>query len=193
MLTAPAAAYSPQGCDPATAGGRIHGEEVGGLAHMQHTDRTRFFRLAGRSQSASADEEIVLMPELRRRSRPAAVATLLVLSAVLLGLSPGAALADERETAGHVYVLNNNLFGANSITSFARAANGNLAQVGVTDIGGQGSLAAFADGAQRSLIRTPDGRRLFAVDAGSDQISVVDVTDSGLLLVGFSRRAGPVR
>jgi len=122
------------------------------------------------------------------------VAMLLVLSAVLLGLSPAAALADDGETAGHVYVLNNNLFGANSITSFARAGDGSLAQVGVTDIGGRGSLAAFADGTQGSLIRTPDGKRLFAVDAGSDQISVVDVTDGGLLLVGAfpSGGSGPV-
>jgi 6-phosphogluconolactonase len=134
------------------------------------------------------------MPEFRRRSRLAAVATLLVLSAVLLGMSPAAALADEGETAGHVYVLDNNLFGANSITSFARAANGSLAQVGVTDIGGQGSLVAFADGTQGSLIRTPNGKRLFAVDAGSDQISVVDVADGGLVLVGVfpAGGSGPV-
>jgi 6-phosphogluconolactonase (cycloisomerase 2 family) len=134
------------------------------------------------------------MREYRRRSRFATVATLLLISAVLLGLSPGAVAADEGESVGHVYVLNNNLFGANSITSFARAASGNLTQVGVTDIGGQGSLAAFADGTQGSLIRTPDSRRLFAVDAGSNQISVVDVTDSGLSLVGVfpSGGSGPV-
>src|SRR5207247_8262006 len=59
---------------------------------------------------------------------------------------------------------------------------------------GRVSLAAFADGKQGSLIRTPDGKRLFAVDAGSDQISVVDVTDGGLLLVGVfpSGGSGPV-
>jgi len=134
------------------------------------------------------------MPQMWRRSRLTAVAMLLVLSAVPLGLSPAAALADDSEAAGHVYVLNNNVFGANSITSFARAGDGSLAQAGVTDIGGQGSVAAFADGTQGSLIRTPDGRRLFAVDAGSDQISVVNVTESGLLPVGVfpSGGSGPV-
>ena len=134
------------------------------------------------------------MSELRHRSRLATVATLLALAAGLLGLSPAAALADDSEAAGHVYVLNNNVFGANSITSFARAANGTLAQIGVTDIGGQGSLAAFADGTQGSLIRAADGKRLFAADAGSDQISVLDVTDGGLSLAGVfpSGGSGPV-
>jgi 6-phosphogluconolactonase (cycloisomerase 2 family) len=93
-----------------------------------------------------------------------------------------------------VYVLNNNLSGPNSITAFARATNGALTQVGTTAIGGLGSLAAFADGTQGSLIRTPNGRRLFAVDAGSDQISVVDVDDGRLEVVGVfpSGGAGPV-
>src|SRR5205085_11593319 len=69
-----------------------------------------------------------------------------------------------------------------------------LTLAGVTDIGGQGSLAAFADGTQGSLIRTPNGRRLFAVDAGSDQISVVDVRHGDLSLEGVfpSGGAGPV-
>lgn len=128
-----------------------------------------------------------------RRSRFVAAATIL-LTSLALGLSPGAVAADEGGAAGHVYVLNNNLFGTNSITSFARAANGTLSQIGVTAIGGNGSLAAFADGTQGSLIRTRDGRRLFAVDAGSDQISVIDVNEDGLLLIGVfpSGGAGPV-
>src|SRR5712691_7126041 len=136
------------------------------------------------------------MHAILRRGRIAAAASTLLLSAVMLGLSPGPAAAheDEDRAAGHVYVLNNNLFGANSITSFSRSAHGHLTQAGVTDIGGQGSLAAFADGTQGSLIRTADGRRLFAVDAGSDQISVLNVHDGGLSLAGVfaSGGSGPV-
>jgi len=137
-----------------------------------------------------------MFSETSRRLRFGAAATSLLVCALLLGLSPASAVADEDQdgAAGHVYVLNNNLFGANSITSFARAANGTLTLSGVTDIGAQGSLAAFADGTQGSLIRTRDGRRLFAVDAGSDQISVLNVHDGGLSLAGVfaSGGSGPV-
>ena len=52
-------------------------------------------------------------------------------------------------------------------------------------------MAQFADGTQGSLILTPDGRRLFAVDAGSDQISMIDVQDGQLTLAGVSGSAGP--
>jgi 6-phosphogluconolactonase len=131
----------------------------------------------------------------RCRSRSAAAATAFVVSAaLLLGLSPGGAAAEEDDTPGHVYVLNNNLSGTNSITVFGRADDGALTLVGATDIGGRGSLAAFADGTQGSLIHTRDGSRLFAADAGSDQISVVDVNDGKLSLVGVfpSGGAGPV-
>src|SRR5438552_6942305 len=104
------------------------------------------------------EKERARMHAIWRRGRFAAAATLLLLSTLLLGLSPASAVAEEdkADATGHVYVLNNNLFGANSITSFARTAHGTLTQTEVTDIGGQGSLAAFADGTQASLIRTRD-------------------------------------
>jgi 6-phosphogluconolactonase (cycloisomerase 2 family) len=120
--------------------------------------------------------------------------SVLLLAGLALQPSVGTAAEEEDHSAGHVYVLNNNLSGANSITVFARTAQGALTRVGTTSIGGMGSLAAFADGTQGSLIRTPDGRRLFAVDAGSDQISVLDVDDGHLEPVGVfpSGGAGPV-
>src|SRR5205085_8309664 len=92
-------------------------------------------------------------------------------------LSAPAAVFAQDGPAGHVYVLNNPPGQPNSITVFARAADGALSLQGTTPIGGKGGLAQFADGTQGSLILTPDGRRLFAVDAGSDQISVIDVQD----------------
>ena len=105
-----------------------------------------------------------------------------------------AAEAEPDAAVGHVYVLNNNLFGTNSISVFNRLADGTLSAAGITDIGGAGSLAAFSDGTQGSLIRTRDGKRLFAVDAGSNQISVLDVDDGHLSLAGVfpSGGAGPV-
>jgi 6-phosphogluconolactonase (cycloisomerase 2 family) len=104
------------------------------------------------------------------------------------------ATADDDGAAGHVYVLNNNLVGPNSITAFARAGDGRLTQQGVVPIGGVGSIAAFADGTEGSVIRTPDGSRLFAVDAGSNQISVIDAHDGQLSPTGIfsSGGVGPV-
>ena len=94
-----------------------------------------------------------------------------------------------------MYVLNNDLSGSNSITVFNREEDGSLTLLGTISIGGLGSLTAFADGTQGSLILTHDERtRLFAVDAGSDQISVVNVQEGHLSLAGVfaSGGAGPV-
>ena len=44
--------------------------------------------------------------------------------ALLFGASPASVAAEEHRAAGHVYVLNNDLVGPNSITVFARAADG---------------------------------------------------------------------
>jgi 6-phosphogluconolactonase len=113
---------------------------------------------------------------------------------LLLGPVPGAWAMAHSSTAGHVYVLNNNLSGSNSITVFNRATDGSLTLLGTTSIGGLGSLVAFSDGTQGSLILASQGTRLFAVDAGSDQISVVNVHDGKLFLAGTfpSGGAGPV-
>jgi hypothetical protein len=114
------------------------------------------------------------MRRISRRSFVSIAASAAFASSLALLPTTGAAAAANRHPPGHVYVLNNNLSGQNSITVFARAHDGTLAQVGSTPIGGLGSLAAFADGTQGSLISPGNGQRLFAVDAGSDQISVVD-------------------
>jgi 6-phosphogluconolactonase len=133
------------------------------------------------------------MPRIYRRSLMSVAASALLLAGLALQPSIGAAAEqdDDDDAAGHVYALNNNLSGQNSITVFNRAANGTLTEAGTTAIGGLGSLAAFADGTQGSLIRTPNGRRLFAADAGSNQISVVDVHDGHLELAGVFASGGP--
>jgi 6-phosphogluconolactonase len=119
---------------------------------------------------------------LQLRGAPALLASLAVL------LAPSVAGAQAAD--GHVYVLNNPPGQPNSISVFARAANGTLAAQGTTPIGGNGGLAQFADGTEGSLILTPDGQRLFAADAGSNQISVVDVHDGQLTPVSVSGSAG---
>jgi 6-phosphogluconolactonase len=124
----------------------------------------------------------------------ALIALLLSGLALLLGPTSHALAASQWGADGHVYILNNDLSGSNSITVFTRDKDGSLTLLGTTSIGGLGSLSAFADGTQGSLILAPDKTRLFAVDAGSDQISVINVHDGQLSPVGVfsSGGTGPV-
>ena len=116
------------------------------------------------------------------RLRPLMLSILMAVS--LLGtifvLSPlaSASAASKSFVAGHVYILNNPA-GANSISAFNRSADGTLTFVSTTVIGGQGSGSNL--GSQGSLILSPDRNWLFAVDAGSNQISVVAVDFLGNL------------
>src|SRR5947207_4410515 len=105
--------------------------------------------------------------------------------AMLLKPVPHVLALAEHGADGYVYVLNNNVSSSNSITVFARNEVGSLSLLRTTSIGGLGSVTAFADGTQGSLIITHDERtRLFAVDAGSDQISVLKVQNGHLSLRG---------
>lgn len=121
-------------------------------------------------------------------------AVLLSSLVLLFGSGPHALAMSNHSTDGHVYVLNNILGGPNSITVFNREEDGSLSLSGVTSIGGAGSIAAFADGTQGSLILTPNRSRLFAADAGSDEISVVNVHNGQLSLAGVfsSGGSGPI-
>ncbi len=120
----------------------------------------------------------------------ALIALLLSGLALLLGPSPHAWAAAQQSTTKHVYVLNNNLVGPNSITVFNRASNGSLTQVATVPIGGVGSGKDFKSGSQGSLIITPQATRLFAVDAGSNQISVVNILQGHLTLAGVFASGG---
>lgn len=128
-----------------------------------------------------------LIPSLR-------LALLICSLALWLGPGPRAGATASTDAAGYVYVLNNDLSGANSLTVFGRSPRGALTLLGTTPIGGLGSVTAFADGTQGSLILAANGARLFAVDAGSDQISVVNVAAGQLSPAGVfpSGGAGPV-
>lgn len=146
---------------------------------MQHVSK----RLRGEGRTAPSRSPIML----------AGIALLVCALALLAGPISHAQARSLNDDRGYVYVLNNDLSGSNSITTFARSEEGPLKLLGVTPIGGLGSLAAFADGTQGSLILT-HGERLFAVDAGSNQISVVNAHNEHLSLVGAfsSGGVGPI-
>ena len=114
---------------------------------------------------------------LSRMSVPVAL-----LAAALAG--PAAASADSGHGRHHdrdyVY-LNDNPAAANTIAGFARNADGSLTALpGSPFAAGGGGLGASL-GSQGAIQVTDDGRYLLAVDAGSNQISVLRINDDGSL------------
>jgi 6-phosphogluconolactonase (cycloisomerase 2 family) len=94
--------------------------------------------------------------------------------------------ADENSPAGAVYIMNNAASG-NQVLKYNRASNGSLTYVGSFATGGLGSglgITVPPDplGSQKSLIVSADGKWVFAVNAGSNEISAFQVTVDGLRL-----------
>jgi 6-phosphogluconolactonase (cycloisomerase 2 family) len=114
---------------------------------------------------------------------------------ILLGLTAAAALAAVPATAsasasthwspvvGHVYV-NDNTAGTNTIGAFDRHADGSLTPEAGSPFaaGGAGTGAGLAS--QGALQISRDGRFLIAVDAGSNQVSVLRISRDGTLTRG---------
>jgi 6-phosphogluconolactonase len=115
---------------------------------------------------------------------------LLVLSAgVLLSVGAQAQLARSNES-GAVFVMNNSAT-RNQIISFTRAADGSLQKAGTFATGGRGS-GGVTDPleSQGSLTLSQDRSLLFAVNAGSGEISVFRVNGSDLALVDRKATSG---
>lgn len=95
--------------------------------------------------------------------------------------------------AGHVYASTNSAFG-NAVVVYDRAANGALTEISSVPTGGNGSGAPISAGfeqSQNGLIMggsygaevTPFTQQLFAVNAGSNEISVLTAKGDNLTLV----------
>ncbi len=98
-----------------------------------------------------------------------------------------AAIAEATITPGAVYTEMNGAAG-NAIAVFRRAADGTLTPAGLVPTGGTGTGAGL--GSQGAVILSEDGRRLFAVNAGSSDISVFDIGPHGLTLVSRTPSGG---
>lgn len=127
------------------------------------------------------------VPSIYRSWRPVRAVVWLALALLLLGLLSGRALAQEAPAPGApvtrpgtVYVMSNDAAG-NAIQVFDRAADGTLTAAGEYATGGLGSGAGL--GSQGAVILSPDSRYLFAVNAGSDEISSFRVRPDHLVLV----------
>src|SRR5207248_1503530 len=86
-----------------------------------------------------------------------------------------------------VYTLTNQV-GGNAVAVFKRAADGTLTAAGTIATGGAGTGAGL--GSQGAIALSDDGRWLFAVNAGSNDVSVFAVRPSGLSLAGRTASGG---
>jgi len=101
--------------------------------------------------------------------------------------APAVASADD--TVGHVYV-NDNTTGTNTISGYDRHADGSLTPIpGSPFVAGGAGTGSGGLASQGAIQVASDGRYVLAVDAGSNQISVLRIRrDGSLELV----RGGPV-
>jgi len=90
------------------------------------------------------------------------------------------ASADTSPVVGHVYV-NDNTKGTNTIGAFDRHADGTLTPETGSPFAAGGAGTGSGLASQGALQPSADGRFLVAVDAGSNQISVLRITDHGSL------------
>jgi 6-phosphogluconolactonase (cycloisomerase 2 family) len=109
-------------------------------------------------------------------------AALVGIAAGAIAAVPGTASASTSPVVGHVY-LNDNTAGTNTIAGFDQHADGTLSAISGSPFaaGGAGTGAGLAS--QGALQASSNGRYLVAVDAGSNQISILRIKHDGALVV----------
>jgi 6-phosphogluconolactonase len=135
---------------------------------------------------------------LRSRFTKLAVGTGLAAASAVLTLGAASASASPAPSnaspvVGYTYI-NDNTATSNTIAGFDRHADGSLTPISGLpfNAGGAGLGAGLAS--QGAIQATSDGRFLVAVDAGSNQISVLRVTADGVpVLVGQPVSSGGIK
>jgi len=109
-----------------------------------------------------------------------ALAAVLAVAVAFAGSSSAKPPKLPSDVVGHVYV-NDNTAGENTVAGFDRHADGSLTPMDGSpfDIGGVGG--GHGNASQGSLQLSDNGRYLLAVDAGSNEISVLQVNRDGSL------------
>ena len=117
---------------------------------------------------------------MRRPSGRLATGTLVALATLAsVALPRHSATVQAQETPGTVYTLTNDTAG-NQVLAWNRAPSGALLPAGAYATAGQGSGDAL--GSQGALVLSADGGRLFAANAGSNDISVFAIRAERLTL-----------
>ena len=109
-----------------------------------------------------------------QRLKQLGVAGLVAIAALLVAAGPATASGGN---AGAVYTLTNGAAG-NAVAVFDRAANGSLTPAGSVATGGLGTGGGL--GSQGAIVL--EGRRLLAVNAGSNSVSLLRVREDGPVL-----------
>lgn len=114
-----------------------------------------------------------------------------LLAVGLAGPAVGSASADSpAHVAGRVYV-NDNTAGTNTIAAFDRHADGSLTPVDGSPFPAGGAGAGKGLASQGAVQVSDNGRYLIAVDAGSNQVSVLRIEhDGSLRLVSVASSGG---
>jgi 6-phosphogluconolactonase len=111
-----------------------------------------------------------------------AVFAALVGAACLLAAGGTAAASAENTSrvVGHLYV-NENTTGTNTVAGFDRHADGSLSPIPGSPFAAGGAGTGSGIASQGALQQSSDGRFLLAVDAGSNQVSVLKIKHDGSL------------
>jgi 6-phosphogluconolactonase len=116
---------------------------------------------------------------MSKRRWLAAGGSLLAATIGLLGATAGASASTGARVVGYTYI-DGNTATANTIDAFARHADGSLTPLPGSPFAAGGAGLGTGLASQGAIQATPDGRYLLAVDAGSNQISVLRVTSGGV-------------
>jgi 6-phosphogluconolactonase len=105
----------------------------------------------------------------------------------LFGFSASSASAEELGRKAVFVMTNSTTAGANAVLAFRRDGQGNLTPAGSFGTSGTGAAGL---GSQGALTLSDNGRWLFAVNGGSNDVSVLDVDDDGLSLASRTPSGG---
>ena len=122
---------------------------------------------------------------MRKRTRLAAAGGGLLAAAIgILGVPAVASASTPSPVVGYTYI-DGNTAAANTVDGYARHADGSLTPLAGSPFAAGGKGLGTGLASQGAIQATQDGRFLLAVDAGSNQISVLRVTAGGVpVLVG---------
>jgi 6-phosphogluconolactonase len=131
---------------------------------------------------------------LRKRTRLAAAGgSLLAATIGILGSTAAASASTASPVVGYTYI-DGNTATANTIDGYARHADGSLTALAGSPFAAGGTGLGTGLASQGAIQVTRDGRYLLAVDAGSNQISVLHVTPDGVpVLVGQPVSSGGIK
>jgi len=120
-------------------------------------------------------------PHSLKRMRPGLMLLSLAAAAAAALAVPASASASSfpSPVVGYTY-LDGNTAVANTIDGFARHADGSLTPLAGSPFSAGGAGLGTGLASQGAIQVTPDGRYLLAVDAGSNQISVLRITANGV-------------